>query len=125
MGTLRLSAVLEIQRIRAAAERARKHVQRTPLVPVEGALLKLECLQSAGSFKVRGQKLKFEGSLSQTADKATPLRWPVKLTVKGDLLDASLDGHLDVAEDLALSGQTEITTPSVRRAARWFGVPLA
>jgi threo-3-hydroxy-L-aspartate ammonia-lyase len=46
--------VIELQRIRAAAERARKHVQRTPLVPVDGALLKLECLQPTGSFKVRG-----------------------------------------------------------------------
>ena len=43
-----------IDRIRAAADRARPHVQRTPLVPVEGALLKLECLQPTGSFKVRG-----------------------------------------------------------------------
>jgi threonine dehydratase len=43
-----------IDRIRAAADRARHHVQRTPLVPVEGALLKLECLQPTGSFKVRG-----------------------------------------------------------------------
>jgi len=54
MGTLRLSAVIELQRIRAAADRARPHVQRTPLVPVEGAQLKLECLQPTGSFKVRG-----------------------------------------------------------------------
>ncbi len=46
--------MIDVQRIRAAAERARKHVQRTPLVPVEGALLKLECLQPTGSFKVRG-----------------------------------------------------------------------
>jgi threonine dehydratase len=46
--------VIEVQRIQAAAERARKHVQRTPLVPVDGALLKLECLQPTGSFKVRG-----------------------------------------------------------------------
>jgi len=27
---------------------------RTPLIPVEGALLKLECLQPTGNFKVRG-----------------------------------------------------------------------
>ena len=40
--------------MRAAAERARPYVQRTPLVPVEGARLKLECLQPTGSFKVRG-----------------------------------------------------------------------
>jgi threonine dehydratase len=46
--------MLELERIRAAAERARPHVQRTPLVPVDGALLKLECLQPTGSFKVRG-----------------------------------------------------------------------
>jgi threonine dehydratase len=46
--------VIEVERIRAAAERARKHVQRTPLVPVDGALLKLECLQPSGNFKVRG-----------------------------------------------------------------------
>ena len=46
--------MIEVGRIRAAAERARKHVQRTPLAPVEGALLKLECLQPTGSFKVRG-----------------------------------------------------------------------
>jgi threonine dehydratase len=46
--------VLALQQIRAAAERARPHVLRTPLIPVDGALLKLECLQPTGSFKVRG-----------------------------------------------------------------------
>jgi threonine dehydratase len=46
--------VIELSRIRAAAERARPHVIRTPLIPVEGAVLKLECLQPTGSFKVRG-----------------------------------------------------------------------
>ena len=46
--------MIPIERINVAAERARPHVLRTPLVPVEGALLKLECLQPTGSFKVRG-----------------------------------------------------------------------
>ncbi len=46
--------MIGVDRIRAAAERARPHVLRTPMVPVEGALLKLECLQPTGSFKVRG-----------------------------------------------------------------------
>jgi len=49
-----VSRMISIDRIRAAAERARPHVMRTPLVQVEGALLKLECLQPTGSFKVRG-----------------------------------------------------------------------
>ena len=46
--------MIELERIRAASDRARKHVLRTPMVPVDGALLKLECLQPTGSFKVRG-----------------------------------------------------------------------
>jgi threonine dehydratase len=46
--------LIPIENVKAAAERARPYVQRTPLVPVEGALLKLECLQPTGSFKVRG-----------------------------------------------------------------------
>jgi threonine dehydratase len=46
--------MIGIDRIRVAAARARPHVMRTPLIPVEGALLKLECLQPTGSFKVRG-----------------------------------------------------------------------
>ncbi len=46
--------MIDLARIRSAADRARSHVQRTPVIPVEGALLKLECLQPTGSFKVRG-----------------------------------------------------------------------
>ena len=46
--------MIGVDRIRAAAGRVRPHVLRTPVVPVEGALLKLECLQPTGSFKVRG-----------------------------------------------------------------------
>jgi threonine dehydratase len=46
--------LIAIEQVRAASERAAPHIQRTPLQPVEGALLKLECLQPTGSFKVRG-----------------------------------------------------------------------
>ncbi len=54
MGMATIFNVIGLERIRAAAERARPHVHRTPMAPVEGALLKLECLQPTGSFKVRG-----------------------------------------------------------------------
>jgi threonine dehydratase len=54
MGINRIIDMIGIERIRAAAARAKPHIMRTPLVPVEGALLKLECLQPTGSFKVRG-----------------------------------------------------------------------
>jgi len=49
-----MSRMIGVERIRAAAGRARPHVLRTPLIPVNGVLLKLECLQPTGSFKVRG-----------------------------------------------------------------------
>ena len=58
--------MIPIERIRAAAERGRSWVQHTPLVPVEGAQLKLECLQPTGSFKVRGF---FAAALSIPKDK--------------------------------------------------------
>src|ERR1700716_4405492 len=65
MGIPTIMCVVAIDRIRAAAERARPYVLRTPLVPVEGALLKLECLQPTGSFKVRGF---FAAALALPAD---------------------------------------------------------
>lgn len=47
--------MVPLDEIRAAAERARPHVLRTPLQPLEdGCWLKLELLQPTGSFKVRG-----------------------------------------------------------------------
>jgi len=48
--------VVPLDEICEAAERARPHVQRTPLVPAgsAGSWLKLELLQPTGSFKVRG-----------------------------------------------------------------------
>jgi AsmA protein len=81
-------------------------------------------IAARGSMKVRGQRVTFEGALAQIADKATPLRWPMKVNLKSALLEAGFEGHLDVAEDLQIAGQTDITTPSIRRAARWFGVPI-
>ena len=77
-----------------------------------------------GSFTIRGQRLAFDATLAPGTEKRNPPRWPTKLTLKGDLLEASFEGHLDVAESLQLSGQAELSTPSVRRGARWFGVPV-
>ncbi|HET7467609.1 MAG TPA: pyridoxal-phosphate dependent enzyme [Candidatus Dormibacteraeota bacterium] len=46
--------MIPIDDVRAAAGRARPYVAHTPVVTVNGAQLKLECLQPTGSFKVRG-----------------------------------------------------------------------
>ena len=81
-------------------------------------------LAARGSFTVRGQRVSFDATLALPGDKRAPPRWPLKASLKGDRLEASFEGHLDASEDLQLSGQTEITTPSLRRAVRSFGVPV-
>ena len=78
-----------------------------------------------GSFTLRGQRLAFEGAVNSGAEKRAPLRWPTKMSLKGDLIDASFEGHLSVSEDLQASGQLELASPSLRRAARWLGVPMS
>ncbi|MBX9590640.1 MAG: AsmA-like C-terminal region-containing protein [Hyphomonadaceae bacterium] len=77
-----------------------------------------------GSFMVRGQRLAFDATLGLPADRRLPLRWPLKASVKGPLLEASFDGSVDVADDLQLAGAAEVSTPSLRRVGRWFGLPL-
>src|SRR5438046_10336060 len=54
MGIPTIIQLIPLEDVVAAAGRARAYVQRTPVVPVEGPFLKLECLQPTGSFKVRG-----------------------------------------------------------------------
>jgi threonine dehydratase len=47
--------VIGLESVRRAAARAAPHVLRTPLLAgSDGSLLKLDCLQPTGSFKVRG-----------------------------------------------------------------------
>lgn len=77
-----------------------------------------------GSFMVRGQRVVLDATVAPGADKRSA-RWPIKLNLKNDLLGVSLEGHLDVAESLQLSGYAELSTPSLRRLARWFGTPVA
>jgi uncharacterized protein involved in outer membrane biogenesis len=77
-----------------------------------------------GSFTVRGHRLAFDGTFSLPAEKAAQTRRPMKLALKSDLLDASFDGSLNIAGDLQLAGQIELSSPSLRRVARWFGLPV-
>lgn len=110
--------MIEIQRIRAAAERARPHVLRTPLVAVEGALLKLECLQPTGSFKVRGF---FAAALLLSQDK---LRKGLMTVSAGNAAQACAY----VAHELGVSCRVVMydtaPPPKVEGVKRWGGVPI-
>src|SRR5262245_47768998 len=80
-------------------------------------------ISGRGSFTIRGQRLSFDATLAGT-EKRNPPRWPMRVSLKGDLLEAGLEGHVQFAVGLQPSGQAERLTPSVRRSARWFGVPV-
>ncbi len=111
--------MIEIQRIRAAAEKARPHVLRTPLVPVEGALLKLECLQPTGSFKVRGF---FAAALLLPQEK---LRKGLMTVSAGNAAQACAY----VARELGVSCRVVMydtaPPPKVEGVKRWGGVPIS
>jgi AsmA protein len=77
-----------------------------------------------GSFTVRGQRLAFDATLSESADKKVPLRRPLQVSFKASLLQGAFEGHVDLSEDLQLTGQTELSISSLRRVGRWFGLPL-
>lgn len=77
-----------------------------------------------GSFFYRGQRIKFETTLGQTPDRRAQQHLPIKATLKGAFVDASLEGMLDVARDLQVTGIASVTVPSLRRIARWFSVPV-
>lgn len=81
-------------------------------------------IAARGSFVVRGQRMAFDAILPSAPDKRTPLRWPAKFSIKGALLEAAFSGHADVAADVRLIGQTEVSAQSLRGVARWFGVPI-
>jgi threonine dehydratase len=110
--------VIEVQRIRAAADRARPYIQRTPLVPVEGALLKLECLQPTGSFKVRGF---FAAALALPADQ---LRRGLITVSAGNAAQACAY----VAKKLGVSCRVVMydtaPAPKVEGVRRWGATPI-
>jgi AsmA protein len=82
-------------------------------------------IAALGSFTVRGQRLAFDASFGQPSDRKQPMRWPLQMSFKASsLLQGSFDGHLDASDDLQLTGQTELAISSLRRAGRWFGLPL-
>ena len=59
------------------------------------------------------------------ADKRTPLRWPAKLASRAICWRRASRGISTSPRICSSSGQAELATPSLRRAARWFGVPVA
>src|ERR1700716_2935247 len=113
-----IRVLIGLDRIRAAAERARPHILRTPMVPVEGALLKLECLQPTGSFKVRGF---FAAALAVDPEQ---LRRGLITVSAGNAAQACAY----VAKQLGVACRVVMydtaAAPKVEGVKRWGGIPI-
>jgi len=110
--------MIEIERITAAAARARPHVLRTPMVPVEGAMLKLECLQPTGSFKVRGF---FAAALNLPADR---LRRGLITVSAGNAAQACAYVAQQLGVHCRVVMYDTAPRPKVEGVKRWGAVPI-
>ena len=80
-----------------------------------------------GTANFKGQPVRFEGAwtLPDVKGPAQPVnRVGLKLSVKANDLDATLDGRLGFANGLKFQGTTEAQTRRLRALARWFGVDV-
>jgi threonine dehydratase len=110
--------VIGLERIRAAADRARPYVHWTPLVPVDGALLKLECLQPTGSFKVRGF---FAAALALPEDKRS--RGLITVSA-GNAAQACAYAAHSLGVSCRVVMYDTAPAPKVEGVKRWGGKPV-
>lgn len=77
-----------------------------------------------GGGTYRGSGITFEAAWSVPPGGQPSLRIPLNVTVKSAILDATVDGRLEVADDLRLQGTAAVSAPKLRQVARWFGIAV-
>ena len=94
-------------------------------VKAEVSLRRRGLVAVKGSGVLRGQPITLDATANTgQIERSGPAssRLPIKLSLKGTHLDLGFDGRLVTApEEIGLQGQGELTVPSIRQAARWFG----
>lgn len=82
-------------------------------------------LAATGSFELQGRQLTLDATLGLASDRKDKVQLPLKASVKGALLEASIsDGHLEVGNRLRLTaGQAEVKVAGLRQTAGWLGAP--
>jgi AsmA protein len=83
-------------------------------------------LSAKGTIVVRGHKLSLDAFLGLPADKrataSAQRQQPLKLVVKGPMLEASIDGRISGPDSAVLVGHGELSVRSLRDGARWLGL---
>jgi AsmA protein len=78
-------------------------------------------VSAIGSFNLRGEELSFDAVLGLAAD-VNDGRVPLKATITGGLVQASLDGRVALADRLQLTAAVaDVRCDRLRELARWLG----
>lgn len=83
-----------------------------------------ETYQAKGSARYRGTLVNFEASWSRPTDPKAATTYPVRLSVGGRVIEARLDGKLDLGGMPSFEGRGDFKSPKVRVLARWLGLPV-
>lgn len=76
----------------------------------------------AGQATFRGQRLKFNASISKPAAKGAENLWPTLATISSAVFEARFDGAVGEEKGLRLTGAVDLSAPRLREVARWIGM---
>lgn len=75
-----------------------------------------------GTFTLAGETLTIDATLGARIGRGSTTRMPLKAQVQSGLLNASVDGRIDLGHGMSLiAPSTDIAIPNVRSVARWLG----
>ena len=78
-------------------------------------------LSAKGTFRLRGQTLAFDTTIGTAGGKKEG-PFPLRISIGGGLVAASVEGRLALGDRLQLSSQqAELKVPNLRELARWLG----
>lgn len=82
-------------------------------------------LTANGSFELQGRQLALDATVGFASDRKDVVRLPVKGSIKGSFLEATIaDGRLVLGDRLQLvAGQAEVQSIGLRQVAAWLGAP--
>ncbi len=77
-----------------------------------------------GTARITGHPITFEASWNRPADAKRDAAYPLRLSIKGSLIDARFNGRMSFANGARLEGNAEVVTRKARALARILGLAV-
>jgi len=78
-----------------------------------------------GAFEWRGQTASFDLQTDAPTIVAQTASAPLRLTLGGNLISASIQGEATLDKDIRLTGTLDLSLPNTRKFAHWMGLDIA